>query len=288
MTEPADLMRGAVDMHCHFGPDAHLERSVDCVEAAEQARAEGMAAIVLKSHDFPTAALAYAVEKQVPGIRVFGGLCFDLPIGGLNPFAMEVHCRVGGKVVWLPTISSENDFRKRNVPAGGFSILEPADVFGRKTRLKREVLEILALAKEYEVVVETGHVSLPEIFALLDAAHDIGLDKILVTHAMEPMAGPQLSIPQMQEVAARGGLLEQCAMTCGGYLAHETPTAIAEAIRRVGAEHCVLSTDYGQKRNIAPAPGLRNFFGQLLENGISAREIEIMARENPGRLLGLG
>ena len=69
MTALDRILEGAVDMHCHFGPDAHLERSVDCVEAAEQARAEGMAAIVLKSHDFPTSALAYAVGK-VEGGRI--------------------------------------------------------------------------------------------------------------------------------------------------------------------------------------------------------------------------
>jgi hypothetical protein len=280
-----DLTIGAVDMHCHFGPDAHLERSVDCLEAAEQARAAGMAAIVLKSHDYPTAALAYAVEKVTPGIRVLGGIALDPPVGGINPLAVEVMCRTGGKVVWMPTLSSENDHRKFGLPGPGLSILD-GDVH-HAPRVKPEVREILALAREFDLVVETGHIAFVEILALLDAATDAGVDKVVVTHAMEPLAGPRLDIGQMQAVASRGGYLEHCAMTCSGYLAEEPPSAIAGAIREVGAAHCVLATDYGQKRNVAPAPGLRRFLERLLDEGIHRADLDLMAKETPARLLSL-
>jgi len=284
-TDTGDLVAGAVDMHCHFGPDAHLERSVDCLEAAEQARGLGMAAIVLKSHDYQTAALAYAVDKVTPGIRVFGGIALDAPVGGLNPHAMEVTCRIGGKVVWMPTLSSENDHRKFGLPTPGLSILD-GDVH-RAPRVKSEVREILVLAKEFDVVVETGHISFLEILALLDAAADIGVDKLVVTHAMEPLAGPQLDRAQMCEVAERGAYVEHCAMTCSGYLAELPPAAIADAIRQVGPARCILSTDYGQKRNVAPAPGLRQFLELLLAEGISRDDIDLMAKDNPARLLSL-
>jgi len=280
-----DLTAGAIDMHCHFAPDAHLERSVDCLEAASQARAIGMAAIVLKSHDYPTAALAYAVEKATPGIRVFGGIALDPPVGGINPHAVEVMCRTGGKVVWMPTLSSENDHRKYELPGPGLSILDGD--FHHAPRVKPEVRDVLALAKEFDVVVETGHISFTEILALFDAARDAGVDKVVVTHAMEPLAGPQLDIAQMQEVAARGGYLEHCAMTCAGYLAEEPPGAIAAAIRAVGPAHCVLSTDFGQKKNVAPAPGMRRFLEQLLDEGVGRADIDVMAKENPARLLSL-
>lgn len=284
-TDTGDLVAGAVDMHCHFGPDAHLERSVDCLEAAEQARGLGMAAIVLKSHDYQTAALAYAVDKVTPGVRVFGGIALDPPVGGINPHAMEVMCRIGGKVVWMPTLSSENDHRKFGLPTPGLSILE-GDIH-RALRVKPEVREVLALAKEFDVVVETGHISFPEILALLEAAGDIGIDKVVVTHAMEPLAGPRLDTAQMREVAGRGAYVEHCAMTCSGYLAEEPPAAIAAAIREVGPAHCILSTDYGQKKNVAPAPGMHQFLELLLAEGISRGDIDVMAKENPARLLSL-
>jgi hypothetical protein len=280
-----ELLVGAVDMHCHFGPDAHLERSVDCLEAAAQARDAGMAAIVLKSHDFPTSALAYAVERATPGVRVFGGVALDFPVGGINPHAVDVMCRTGGKVVWMPTLSSENDHRKYGLPAPGLSIVD-AD-FHREPRVKPEVREVLALAKEFDIVVETGHISFAEILLLLDAAADAGVDKVVVTHAMEPLAGPRLDLAQMAEVAARGAYLEHCAMTCAGYLAEEPPAAIAAAIRHVGARRCVLSTDYGQKRNIAPAPGFGAFLELLLDEGIPRADLDLMAKTNPSELLGL-
>jgi hypothetical protein len=284
-TDTGDLVTGAVDMHCHFGPDAHLERSVDCLEAAEQARGLGMAAIVLKSHDYQTAALAYAVDKVTPGIRVFGGIALDAPVGGINPHAMEVMCRIGGKVVWMPTLSSENDHRKFGLATPGLSILD-GDLH-RAQRVKPEVREVLALAKEFDVVVGTGHISFPEILALLDAAADAGVDKLVVTHAMEPLAGPQLDTAQMCEVAGRGAYVEHCAMTCSGYLADMPPAAIAAAIHEVGPARCILSTDYGQKRNVAPAPGMRQFLELLLAEGVSRGDIDLMAKENPARLLSL-
>ena len=44
-----EILRGAIDVHCHTAPDA-LERSVDDIALARQAKAAGMRAIVLKNH----------------------------------------------------------------------------------------------------------------------------------------------------------------------------------------------------------------------------------------------
>ena len=57
---------GATDLHCHFGPDPHRARSVTALEAARQAAAAGHAAIVLKSHDTPSAGLAAASGSPGP------------------------------------------------------------------------------------------------------------------------------------------------------------------------------------------------------------------------------
>ena len=102
-------LTGAADLHCHFGPDPHFKRSVDAFEAATEARAAGHRAVVLKSHSFPTASLAWSVGEHVDGIDVFGGICCDREIGGVNPAAVEVALRLGAKIVWLPTLSSRQD-----------------------------------------------------------------------------------------------------------------------------------------------------------------------------------
>src|SRR3989442_3641491 len=122
-------LTGAADLHCHFGPDAHRERSVTALEAAREAAAAGHAAIVLKSHDYPTAALASVVDETVSGIRVFGGICCDREVGGVNPAAVETALRLGAKIVWLPTLTSRQDVEngvaaKLGISGPGISILD--------------------------------------------------------------------------------------------------------------------------------------------------------------------
>ena len=64
--QPASDLRGAIDMHVHTAPDSRA-RSLDALEAARQAKASGMRAIVLKNHYEFTSGWAYLVRKEVPG-----------------------------------------------------------------------------------------------------------------------------------------------------------------------------------------------------------------------------
>src|SRR5512136_2653888 len=109
MAEPTidELLRGSIDMHLHSGPDVFPCR-VDALEAAKQARQVGMRAIVIKNHSYPTTPLALTVGQLVPEVAVFGSICLDYDIGGLNADALEKHAAMGAKVVWMPTFSSTN------------------------------------------------------------------------------------------------------------------------------------------------------------------------------------
>src|SRR5581483_8900122 len=102
-------LTGAADLHCHFGPDAHFQRALDAFDAAREAAGAGHRAVVLKAHDSPTASLAWSVNQTVTGVDVFGGICCDREIGGVNPAAVEVALRLGAKIVWLPTLTSQQD-----------------------------------------------------------------------------------------------------------------------------------------------------------------------------------
>src|SRR6476660_5681502 len=148
MPSPADeLVVGAIDMHCHHGPDPHRARSVDAMEAVAEADAQGLAAIVLKSHAYPTGPVAILMQKTVRRLRVFGGICCDFEVGGLNPAAVEVALRTGAKVVWMPTFSSVIDRRKLRLPGPGIPVL------GERDRLVPAAEEILRLAKAHDAVV---------------------------------------------------------------------------------------------------------------------------------------
>jgi imidazolonepropionase-like amidohydrolase len=56
----------------------------------------------------------------------------------------------------------------------------------------------------------------------------------------------------------------------------------------VGAEKCIMSTDLGQIWNPPPVEGMRMFIVTLIKYGISEKEIILMAKKNPAKLLGLG
>ena len=284
MSATVDLT-GAADLHCHFGPDAHRERSVDALDAARDAAGAGHAAIVLKSHDYPTAALAAVVDRVVDGVRVFGGICCDREVGGVNPAAVETALRIGAKIVWLPTLTSRQDQLNGigevlGIPGPGRSVVDDDGA------LSSDAHAVLDLVADHDAILATGHVTWLEHREV--AKEYGGRGNVLVTHAMEELAGPNLSVDQCIELADLGATIELCALTCRGALATRSPSEIAAGVRAIGAERCTLATDYGQKANVRPAPGFQDFADALLADGIEEHAIRRMACDNPRALLGLG
>jgi hypothetical protein len=278
-------LTGAADLHCHFGPDPHRERSVDAFEAAREAGAARHRAVVLKSHDFPTASLAWAVQREVgDGISVFGGVCCDREVGGVNPAAVEVALELGARIVWLPTLSSRQDVENGvaamlGISGPGLVVVDTDDVLLPETR------EVLALVRAHDAVLATGHVSAAEHYAVVkEFARD---GKVLVTHATEDLAGPKLTAEQCRELAELGAWIELCAMTCIGALATKTVGEMVATIRAIGVERVTLGTDFGQKVNPHPAAGLQTYADALYAEGVTEDEIRRMACANPCALLGL-
>ncbi|MGH8985275.1 MAG: DUF6282 family protein [Acidimicrobiia bacterium] len=280
---PVDLT-GAADLHCHFGPDAHRERSVDALEAARDAASAGHAAVVLKSHDYPTAALATIVDRVVDGVYVFGGICCDREVGGVNPAAVETALRIGAKVVWLPTLSSYQDQLNGvgpalGIPGPGLSVVDEGG------ELLPETLAVLDLVAEHDAILATGHVTREEHVAVTRAFGARG--KVLVTHALEELAGPNLSVEECVQLADLGATIELCALTCIGALATRAPADMVAAARAIGVERCTLATDYGQAANERPAVGFQTYADALVDDGLDAADVRRMACTNPLALLGL-
>ena len=277
-------LHGATDLHAHFGPDPRRTRSVTGLEAAQQAAAAGHTAIVLKSHDTPSAGLAAALDPLVEGISVFGGIACDREVGGINPAAVEVALALGAKIVWLPTLSSGQDFDtgvadQLGIPGPGLRVID-AD-----GELTDETHEVLALIADHDAVLATGHVSAAEHLAVTRAFASRG--RVLVTHAMEELAGPNLSVAQCVELAAMGAHIELCALTCVGALATRPIGELIGCMRAVGVERVTLGTDFGQAINEPPAAGMQTFADALFAAGLTEAEIRRMACTNPNALLAL-
>ena len=270
----AQTLSGAIDMHAHSDPDGSA-RSIDAIDLAKLAKSRGMRAIVLKNHYEPTASLAYIVRKEVPGIEVFGGISLDLTVGGVNPAAVEWMTKVKGaygKVVWLPTFDSENQAAPANRP------------FARVVRdgaVTPEVSQVIALAARNHLVLETGHSSAAEALIIIREAKRQGVENVMVTHAMSTPVN--MSIADMQAAAKLGAFLELVWVRPGS----EAAANYVKAIRAVGPEYIVLSSDLGQANNPLHPDGLLAMYQYLASQGISVAEIDRMAKANPAKLLGL-
>jgi hypothetical protein len=276
-----DLLNGSIDMHIHFGPDPRVGRRVDALQVARYARDAGMRAVVLKSHEYPTAPVAYVVNQVVSDITVFGSVCLDFEVGGLNTYALEASAKVGAKVVWMPTFTSANDVKLNTGHDGGISVLDS------KGKLLPVIDELLNTVKKYEMVLCTGHISTVETFALVDRALEKGISRIIITHPLWPAGGNKMGLADQQKLAKKGAFIEHCFGNTMPFPDRVDPLKFAEAMKAVGAEHCVMTTDLGQEHNPAPAEGMRVAIGTMLKCGLSEREVEFMVKINPAALLGL-
>ena len=273
-------LTGAIDIHAHTDPDSR-QRSIDAIDLARMAKAKGMRGLVLKNHYESTAAQAYLVRKEVPGLEVFGGIDLNLTVGGINPAAVEhmVQMKGGlGRVVWMPTFDAENQvrFSKENRPF--VSVV-------KNGRLVPEAQQVIALAAKHNLLLETGHSSAEEGLMIVREAHRQGVQHIVVTHAMK---GPvHMTIPQMQEAAREGAFIE---LDYGGLVGTNPEFRIddyVKAIRQVGPKSCILSSDLGQPGNPLHPDGLAAFYEALRKQGLSQADIDLMAKTNPARALGL-
>ena len=278
--ESARLLAGAIDIHVYSDPDDR-PRSIDAIDVAKLAHSKGMRAIVLKNHYDPTAALAYIVRKEVPGIEVFGGIDLNLTVGGINPAAVEHMTKVSGgwgRFVWMSTFDAENQvrFSKEN---------RPFVRVAQNGELLPEVKDVIALIAKHKLVLATGHVSPEEALMLLREGRRQGAEYMVVTHAMNDPV--RMNIAQMQEAAKQGAFLE----FVGGSLATADAAArmdrFADAIRKIGPAFCILSTDLGQRGNALPPDGFAAFLAALHARGFTEQELDRMSKQNPARLLGL-
>ena len=271
------LMVGAVDFHLHVAPDAVKERSVDACEAALQAKNAGMKGIVFKGIDYPTAPLAYLAGKVVEGVAVIGSLTLNQAVGGFNPDAVDASAKLGAKVVWMPTTSSVGSRKLKGLP-GGLSIL------AGNGEVRAEVKEILSLVGRHDLILATGHLPQQEVLMLFNEAQKHHVSKFVLTHPLK-VAGEAIDIQVQRDLAEKGVYIEHCFGATLGLSARVKPRQIYEAVKYVGAEKCILSTDLGNFNKPMPAEGMRIALATLHECGLSEAELELLVKVNPARLL---
>lgn len=285
------LLAGGIDLHTHSSPSL-FQRALNDYELAREAKEAGMRGVVIKAHECPTASRAVLIDQKIEGVSTFGGVVLNQYVGGWNLAAVDAALKMGGKFVWLPTVFAQNHLdyhadhqdmvpteHELRIPLKGLT------VHGEDGKVRPEVHEILEMVAEADVILGTGHLSAREIFAVVDAARDAGVRKILVNHADMEFNG--LTLEAQIALASKGAILEKCYLTLHWHQRGVTSQSMAQGIKAIGSEHCVLVTDLGQVTNPHPVDGMRAFIEILLHEGISEEEIRKMLSEIPARLLGI-
>ena len=273
--EEVDLT-GVIDMHVHAGPDSR-PRAMNDWEAVRMAEAAGLRAVVLKNHFTMTPDRAALAAQLVPNLHVFGGVALNRSVGGINPEAvrqMAAFSGQRGKVVWLPTFDSEFFVTRAGTSGPFVPVLEDG-------RPVAGLIEVFSVVAENDLVLAMGHSSPEEVLALIPFAREQGVENILVTHVF----GQDATRSQIRQMAAVGAIMEMDWLA-----AYTNPPLLddyVEVIQSVGAESFIISSDFGQEGNPDHATGMRDFIIALRSREINQEQIDIMAKYNPAKLLGL-
>ncbi len=246
---------------------------------------------MLKDQMCPSVAKAILTRGAVPGIDVHGSWVLNETCGGLSPRSVRCAMTAGAKVIWFPTVDADygvgkgeaGHWIKRVNDRNLFQGPSPRYRLTNEKGLCRPgIREILEAASSGGAVLGTGHISPDECLALLDVNRGIGA-KLLVTHPC--MLPEDYTEDKLKRMVSLGAFVELTAGLLrpgrGGCDIH-TMTNLIEAL---GAEHFILSTDGGDMDWGPPPQELHTFCFLLQSAGVSEKEIEIMVRVNPEKLL---
>jgi hypothetical protein len=280
------LLKGSFDTHVHAAPDL-LPRKFNDIDLAHLAQERGFGGFVLKSHHAITADRATLIKAMFPGVKVYGALALNNPIGGLNPTAVDIAGRLGAKVCWLPTCDSANEQANvagqldesklpywmsiaRELRASGIAgaYLTVTDESGNVLPEVRQCCEVMA---KYDMIMATGHISPGEMEPVIKAARQAGVTRIIITHPEFPTT--HLSLDQQRSLQRYDVYFERVFTT-----PHTNKCTWEETltnIREIGPSSTIVATDLGQ----TTTPG-------LLEAGFSETEIKQMTQHNAAKLLG--
>jgi hypothetical protein len=287
---PDGLLDGAIDLHYHSAPSP-FPRRLTPAEAARHYAESGFRAVVLKSHHHITVMDVLSIRDVVLDeleLEVYGGIALNGTVGGLNPAAVELCLHMGGKIVWFPTLSSNAhiDFHRdhvSNFPASPLRPEPPITVLDEGGKLKPEVHEILELVRDSGTILASGHLSAPELLPLFEAAHAIGIERLLVQH---PNFVLGLTHDDARRLTALGAYIEHSVIMFHPDGPAKRPIGeFTDWIAAVGPDRTVFGSDTGQAMSPSPADIYRVVAGLLLETGASEDDVRMMAVDNAAALL---
>ncbi len=292
MFNERDILKGIIDIHVHAGPSV-ANREVDAADMLKEAVVAGYRGFLVKDHYFPSCMGTKMVQEHcdAQGVEIFSSMALNNAMGLFNPLALDAAVNMGAKVIYFPTVSSKNhiDHHKgKFVGAGKMSVPETPVVYVDENGvMDPKAVECLKLIAEHDVCLGTGHGTAWEIDHLVEKAFEVGVKKVLVNH---PQFHIGATYEQMTKWANMGAFIELnvCVFTSGSKLGTLDDEVIGEMLKAVPLSQMVLDSDMGQNGNGSPVEGMYRFI-QLLMNkfGLTEEDIDLIAKKNPAKLMGL-
>lgn len=283
------LLKNVCDIHVHASPDTK-GRAVDEIDFVLDAKNAGYRAVMYKSNAWSCHDRAFLVRCAVSEFECFGSLCMNACVGDkVNVRAAELAIETAGnfcKCIWMPTVDSvyQNESEGRN----GIGI----PVLNRDGVVLPEVVRVMEICAKADIIFATGHSSPHESLIMAKKAKEIGVSKFVVTHANSLIW--KLSEDKIKELIDLGAFIEFSYLPClwgaGTKLPEFDRMPEPEFISfvKINPERSFVSTDLGQVGMPNPISGMRNCIELMLNSGVSKHDVDMLVRENPAKLLGLG
>ena len=275
-------LKGAIDVHVHADPCSLILRAQDYTEVAIECARAGMRAVVRKDHTYSTVGEAQAVQRHIDHLFDSGALGNRIEVYGGIPTRFAAEPALIRDALRLKTLKEiwMN-------PVNGVPLVDGA-------RVKPEVVDLIKLAKEHGIGLNLGP---PNHSAAYDGIDDYdGLAPLVEAVAKigcpacldHPLSSYNIDeIDKLTPPGVFAGLFcfPSLPSIIKGPLAD--PQETFDLVRRLGPERCVVASDVGTMLEPSTLESMRLMIRFLSALGLSARDIDLMLKVNPAKLIGL-
>lgn len=288
------ILVGAIDPHVHSGPSI-APRAIDHLELARVYEKAGFAAVITKDHDYSGVMTAALIARHNPDLRtkVYSSLVLNNVVGGMNPYAVEHHAAMGGKIVFMPTLAAENHLRWEKTsnwshPASTQKMrpAAPVPVVDANGVVLDEVKEVLDIIARTDMALASGHIHVSETWKIFAEAKARGVKRLVFTHP-EEIVGANLD--DVRGIAAMGAFVEHslCMFIEGSKFKVCEGAALRGHIEAAGIGQTILASDLGQTGTLTPLEGMRRGVRLCIDLGYQDADIHRMVSTNAARAFGL-
>lgn len=280
------ILNGICDIHIHAAPDTK-NRLTNELEFTKHAKDAGYDSIMFKSNDWSCHDRVYLIRQVIPNFEVYGSLCMNDVIGDrVNPIAVKKALQTTGnycKCIWMPTQNASYQVKTFKQQSIAIPVVDEYE------HVLPEVIKVMEICRDADIIFATGHCSPKESLILAKKAQEIGVNKFVVTHANSSIW--KMTHDQIKQAIDLGAYIEYSYITNlwgkGTGLPNFTRMSNEEFsnFAKINPQRSFITTDLGQTGMPNPIDGMAKCIDALIENGLNQKDIDLLVKENPKKLI---